>query len=173
MRVTKQLRTETGHRLVDYDGRCAHLHGHSYLWEVTVEAQHLTQNGMVTDFKELKQAMNQVLDPLDHAMVLAPDDKLVTGKTENGLLHTFNATNGEKGRLHIWHDNPTAESFAKWAANEIQKVIWEEPDFIDCTVVKVRVWETANSYAEWNLGEDEMVSEQHDPASSCIASGLI
>jgi len=37
MRITKQYRTETAHRLMNYDGKCSHLHGHSYLWEVTAE----------------------------------------------------------------------------------------------------------------------------------------
>lgn len=150
MQITKQLRTETGHRLVDYNGRCAHLHGHSYLWEVTVEAEHLTPNGMVADFKDLKAAMHVVLDPLDHCMVLAEDDPLYQINGDTALRKLLEATNSKPPRLEIWPENPTAESFAKWAAEEIQKYIWETAGVIDCTVVRVRVWETATSFAEWN-----------------------
>jgi 6-pyruvoyltetrahydropterin/6-carboxytetrahydropterin synthase len=147
MRITKQLRTETGHRLTDYDGRCAHLHGHSYLWEVTVSANDLTPNGMVTDFKDLKKAMNEVLDPLDHCMVLAESDPLHQLYGEKRLAEMLKATNEAPPRLIIWHENPTAESFAAWAAAEIQK----ELDAMSngCTVAHVRVWETATSHAEW------------------------
>ncbi len=143
MRVTKQLRTETAHRLIDYDGRCAHLHGHSYLWEVTVEVAELTSNGMAIDFKDLKRAMNKVLDPLDHCLVLAPDDALWGFNLHGELPDVLRATNGENPRLIKWHENPTAESFAEWAAHTIQTSLHRG------TVVQVRVWETATSYADW------------------------
>ncbi len=30
------------------------------------------------------------------------------------------STNGEVPRIILWHDNPTAESFAAWALKEIE-----------------------------------------------------
>lgn len=154
--VTKQLRTETGHRLNDYDGRCSHLHGHSYLWEVSATAPGLSANGMILDFKDLKKAMNAVLDPLDHALVLSKDDPLLStvanpafGTPEDNLRRMLVATNGDRPRLFLWHENPTAESFAMWAMKEIQEYI----DSQDTTtsgikVTGVKVWETATSFAE-------------------------
>jgi len=142
--VTKQLRTETGHRLNNYDGRCSHLHGHSYLWEVTATAPELSANGMILDFKDLKEAMNTVLDPLDHALVLAHDDPLVATRTEEELLELFKATNGKQPRLFIWEENPTAESFAHYAMRAIQATLSHK----SITITTVRVWETATSYAE-------------------------
>jgi len=143
--VTKQLRTETGHRLNNYDGRCSHLHGHSYLWEVTATAPELTDNGMILDFKDLKVAMNVVLDPLDHALVLAGTDPLVEmHSSQDELNNTFRATNGKPPRLFIWHENPTAESFAQWALLQIQSYLADT----NITITKVKVWETATSYAE-------------------------
>ncbi len=139
--VTKQLRTETGHRLTAYDGRCSHLHGHSYLWEVTATAQELSFNGMVLDFKDLKTAMNAVLDPLDHAMVLEKNDPAVEA------IANMEATNGAIQRVHIWPENPTAESFAIFAAGAIQNELAET----DIIITTVRVWETSNSFAEWRL----------------------
>lgn len=163
--VTKQLRTETGHRLTNYEGRCAHLHGHSYLWEVTCKRQGgLDDKNMVMDFKDLKKAMNLVLDPLDHALVLSPTDPLWNLAAHavdfQFPLHTvLQATNGESPRLIAWHDNPTAESFAQWALLSIQRALEDlfvaenpteamhrMPYFISA----VRVWETATSFAEAN-----------------------
>lgn len=181
MKVTKQLRTETGHRLTNYVGRCAHLHGHSYLWEVTASALKLDEKNMVMDFKDLKKAMNTVLDPLDHCMVFSPKDPLLVGRltppSEEHMLHNkggqrvlcskldvlLASTNGEVPRMIIWHDNPTAESFAKWAMKEIEaelQRLWEAklcdvhqgfpmPYYIS----NVRVWETATSCAEAEPGE--------------------
>ena len=135
--VTKQMRTETGHRLMDYDGRCAHLHGHSYLWEVTATAPELSANSMIIDFKDLKRAMKYVLDPFDHAMILHHRDTILP------VLQTFLATNGHAQRVFALLFNPTAENFAAHAAKNIQGLL---PDI---TVTSVRVWETATSYAEW------------------------
>ena len=144
-KVTKQYRTETGHRLDDYDGKCSHLHGHSYLWEVTVQAENLTPNGMVTDFKNLKAAMKEVLEPFDHAMVLSIHDPLVVLRSTTELMELFIATNGANPRLILFPVNPTAENFAAFAADEIQRLIWET----GVTVTRVRVWETVTSFADW------------------------
>jgi len=59
----------------------------------------------------------------------------------------FKATNGANPRLFIWPVNPTAEKFADWAAMEIQRLL---P--IGKTVVQVKVWETVNSCATWDIG---------------------
>ena len=136
--VTKQYRTETGHRLMAYDGKCSHLHGHSYLWEVTAQAHSLTDNGMVVDFKDLKEAMKLVLEPFDHAMVLANNDPACH------VIDQMPATNAQPQRLIRVPFNPTAENFAKYAGSEISKLL---P--IGVTVSKVVVWETATSFAEW------------------------
>jgi len=143
--VTKQYRTETGHRLTNYEGKCAHLHGHSYLWEVTATSKGLV-NGMVVDFKDLKKAMVAILEPLDHAFIVAPDDPLIDIARSGGmpLSDLLRATNGKEPRLIHWEENPTAESFAQWASEMIQQAV---PEGI--TITNVRVWETDSSYAEY------------------------
>ena len=167
MRITKEMRTETGHRLTAYNGRCSHLHGHSYLWEVTARSSELDCKNMVMDFKDLKHAMNTVLDPLDHCMVLAPDDPLWVFDVSipvgplRDVLHPTNSVHAEP-RLIKWHDNPTAESFAQWALEKIQEeledlFVKENPTSEGFTmpyfISSVKVWETATSYAEASSGE--------------------
>ena len=147
--VTKQYRTETGHRLCQYDGKCAHVHGHSYLWEVTATAAALTDNGMVMDFADLKRAMEAVLEPLDHALVLWGDDPIVgmANSMPGGLSALFRGTNGTVARLFLWPHNPTAEHFAQWAATAIQQHLDQAGQHV--AITRVRVWETATSFAEW------------------------
>lgn len=145
--VTKQYRTETAHRLINYDGKCAHIHGHSYLWEVTATAPKLSLDGILVDFKILKEAMIEVLEPLDHCLVLSEKDPLVLD-ADPGLHRMFLATNGQAPRLLLFWFNPTAENFARWAGQEIQhKLLFTK-------IIKVRVWETVTSYAEW-IQEEE------------------
>lgn len=152
--VTKQMRTETGHRLMDYDGRCSHLHGHSYLWEVTASASALSPNGMIVDFKDLKEAMMAVIDPLDHALILRDDDPMLPAlgtpsERKVKLRDWLMATNGDSPRLFLWKENPTAENMAAWAAKWLQGHLDGKQDIIEVTSVKV--WETATSFAEWRI----------------------
>ena len=56
----------SAHTLHGYDGPCAHLHGHTWKIEVTVQGHTLDQVGLLVDFKELKKKLKAVLGPLDH-----------------------------------------------------------------------------------------------------------
>lgn len=103
-------------------------------------APRLSSNGMVVDFKDLKKVMHDVLDPLDHSLVLAKEDPAIA------IIADMEATNGAVQRIHVWHENPTAESFAHYAALEIQAHLLLHKSTM---VTRVRVWETATSFAEW------------------------
>jgi len=98
---------------------------------------------MVMDFKVLKQAMHQVLDQFDHAMVLCANDPCSVG------LFSMAATNGKPQRVLLLSGNLTAEYFAQYAAREIQAVL--DGMQSKATVTHVRVWETATSYADWRI----------------------
>mgnify|MGYP003412694764 FL=1 len=49
-RVTKEIHFCYGHRLLDYAGKCRHLHGHNGKAVVTLETAELDRLGMVIDF---------------------------------------------------------------------------------------------------------------------------
>jgi len=53
------------HRLPDYPGPCARMHGHNFSVTAELGANALAQ-GMVIDFVRLRAAMDAVLDRLDH-----------------------------------------------------------------------------------------------------------
>jgi 6-pyruvoyltetrahydropterin/6-carboxytetrahydropterin synthase len=55
-----------GHHLRAYLGNCENPHGHNWKVKVTVRAVQLDHLGMGIDFKKLKQAVNAVVDELDH-----------------------------------------------------------------------------------------------------------
>lgn len=153
--VTKRMTTETAHRLTNYEGKCASIHGHSYLWEVTVGLDGLgvTNNCISVDFKDVKKAMKAcIYDLFDHALVLHKNDFLVV---DHGLLLQVDAA-GLKQKLVVFGENPTAEAFAAYVSGSLQDYFddlvaaLEVVADIDINVLRVRVWETADSYAEWN-----------------------
>lgn len=139
--ITKTMYTETGHRLMDYEGRCAHVHGHSYKWEITLAGSSLDHRRMLADFKDLKKVMMAVIDPFDHALVLNAKDPILSMGIPPDEL--FRATNGDEPRLIIWPENPTAESFAQTIREQMQDAFHS----LGIKVLKVAVWETATSNA--------------------------
>jgi len=57
------------HQLVGYKGKCENLHGHTYGVDVFVRADELDQAGLAVDFKELKKAIDGLLDDYDHRLL--------------------------------------------------------------------------------------------------------
>jgi len=66
--VSKRFQFEAGH-LIPGHPTCGTAHGHSFAFEVTVKGP-LRENGMVIDFKELKNALKEFIDTkLDHCFL--------------------------------------------------------------------------------------------------------
>lgn len=62
--ITKRLEIAGAHNLeLDYESKCKNLHGHNWIITVYCKAESLDQNGMVIDFKKVK---NKISDKLDH-----------------------------------------------------------------------------------------------------------
>ncbi|MFA6003378.1 MAG: 6-carboxytetrahydropterin synthase, partial [Elusimicrobiota bacterium] len=75
--VTKVIHFCYGHRLLDYRGKCRHLHGHNGRLEVTLRKAKLDRLGMVMDFYRIKSTVERwVKAELDHRMLLNARDPL-------------------------------------------------------------------------------------------------
>ena len=73
--VTTRVAFCYGHRLLDHDGVCKHLHGHNAVAEIEVRAAALDRRGMVCDFGDIKRIVKGWVDrELDHKMILRRDD---------------------------------------------------------------------------------------------------
>lgn len=121
--VIKNFEFEAAHWLPEYNGPCAQLHGHSYKLQVGVKGEVDSKTGMVIDFKLLKKKVNAVLVELDHRC-LNDIDKVLEAFPSNC---------------------PTAERIARWLFYQLRG--WKWPNKT-AQVVLVRLWETADSYAE-------------------------
>lgn len=131
MNVGTEVEISIGHRLMDYEGLCAHPHGHNY--RIVVERRDfpdgmITGRGMYLDFKDLRRILGGILDSFDHAMMLRHDDPLVPFLRE------------KSNRLVVVDWNPTAENFAMYIR---QQLSWSTGENF-----RVRVYETSKSYAE-------------------------
>jgi 6-pyruvoyltetrahydropterin/6-carboxytetrahydropterin synthase len=115
---------------MNYNGRCAHPHGHNGIAEVELAAESLDNKGMVYDFGELKARLMEFIDKeLDHRMILREDDPLVEALDAAGEP------------AYLMKENPTAENLAR--------LIYREALSRGLPVVAVRFWETETSMAEY------------------------
>ena len=79
-----------GHHLRDYPGNCERPHGHNWKVEVTVKANKLDELGMGIDFRTVKNAVNEVLDTLDHRDLNEhPDFQSTNPSSENLAAYIF------------------------------------------------------------------------------------
>jgi len=128
--VTKHIDFCYGHRLLNYDGPCRHLHGHNGRVEIDLQSEQLDARGMVYDFSDIKRALKTWIDDtLDHRMLLCKDDPILGALKHHGEL------------LYVIDDNPTAENIAK--------LIYHHARSQGLPVVEVRLWETPTSYAAY------------------------
>ena len=128
--VTKCIDFCYGHRLLDYDGICKHPHGHNAVAEIEVRTAQLDDRNMVCDFSDIKRVVKGWIDQeLDHKMLLRHDDPLVKALQQLGEP------------MYIFDSNPTVERIAR--------LIYEYASGQGFPVVRVKVWETPTSFAEY------------------------
>ena len=140
IRLTKTFNFEMAHALKDYDGLCAHLHGHSYCLTVTIIGKPLTQNGhpkngMVMDFNDLKKIVNEeIITHCDHALMLNHNQKEEISSSNTVLW----------GKTIFVDYQPTSENMLIDFAQRITNRLPE-----DVKLHHLILHETANSSAEW------------------------
>ena len=101
-RVTREIEFCYGHRLLNYEGKCRHLHGHNGRAVITLEGAELDSRGMLVDFAEIKRKVQHWIDEnLDHNMLLCREDPLLPILRERGE------------RVFEMDCNPTAENIAR------------------------------------------------------------
>lgn len=130
-KVRKTFKFEMAHILESsYSKECQQIHGHSYLMEVFLEAKTLNKDGMVIDFKRLKEIIGPIANDLDHKLI-------TTGSTlsfrEKSVVFPFNST---------------AENMAKWIAEiSVERLKGE----CNISALTVRLHETATGWAEYRI----------------------
>ncbi len=104
--VTVEAHFSSGHFLREYYGKCENPHGHNYRVLVTLAGRELEHNGLLLDFKILKDILKPVVAYLDHRMIneLEPFT-MVNPSAENLAKYFFDETNTRLGELtggRVW-----------------------------------------------------------------------
>lgn len=65
--VSKRMEVAGAHNLkLNYPSKCTNMHGHNWIITVTCQSEELDENGMVMDFKHIKDIVS---DKLDHQYI--------------------------------------------------------------------------------------------------------
>lgn len=146
IRITKCFEIEMAHSLLNYDGLCQFIHGHSYKLEVTLIGTPLEdsthpKNGMLIDFKDLKRIVREnVINEFDHSYVIS--SKTPMQEVENIKSHS--------ARTLVVDYQPTCENLNIDFAKRIETHL---PDHVKLYAVKL--YETATSFSEWFAADNQ------------------
>lgn len=134
--LTTEYSFDSAHFLAGYPGKCANLHGHRWRVVLTVESDRLQSDlqhaGMCVDFAELKTDLRDLLDPMDHLLIIEKDS-LQPG--------TRQALQDEGFPVLEMPFRPTAENFAKYFYDHFIGLRYQ--------VAQVQVYETPNNCASY------------------------
>lgn len=139
MELTTYTELEIAHRLMTaYAQKCTGWHGHRYEVEITVTAQKFNEDGMIVDFKKLKEVVKTVLDDKwDHGACVRADDPLARPLMEDA----------HHERVHIINANPTLEWMVEHWALELQKALDNFCPGVAVSMLKAS--ETARNTVTW------------------------
>ena len=143
IRITKAFTFEAAHALDGYNGKCQDIHGHSYHLEVTYIGSPKTDKnkpdcGMVVDFGDVKEIVKQKILPIfDHRLILRKDSR-------------FKQIASINKRIRLVDYQPTCENMLI----EIIEILRANQP-AETKIVKGFLRETANSYAEWLINDNE------------------
>lgn len=119
------------HRLLEYNGSCERLHGHTWKVELEIEGKKLDHLGLLIDFRIVKKYLKQIIDELDHQFL--------------------------NEHPYFVKTNPTAENLAKFIYDKIKKSLelesldkqYNKKNTIDYLLKSVSVWESENTVASY------------------------
>ncbi len=107
------------HQLRGFQGGCENLHGHNWKVEVFVRGEKLEENGLLLDFKIIKQKTEAVLDTLDHKFLneLEPFSSM-NPSSENIACYLFeilsrevNSDNVNVSKVTVWESDTACATY--------------------------------------------------------------
>ncbi|MFN7064627.1 MAG: 6-pyruvoyl trahydropterin synthase family protein [Aquificaceae bacterium] len=157
--ITKTFRFEAGHRVwkqnltcgrgasltLDKEkpiNKCVNLHGHSYVLEITLGSDTLSDQDMVLDFYHVKNALRDLIETIDHSFIIDVNDPIYKELKEVAEKY---------GAFKVFPVDfcPTAEALAKFFYDFLADKLSQAGLLEDVRVIKVVLWETATSKAEY------------------------
>ena len=107
------------HQLRNYNGKCENLHGHNWKIEVYIKGEELGEDGLLVDFKIIKDRTEEIIERFDHKFL--------------NDLECFSEI------------NPSSENIAKYIYEELEKGINNNK----IKVSRITTWESDTACATY------------------------
>ncbi len=130
MELKLDFKFDAAHRLMHHKGHCHNIHGHLFRVRVTFQGIPDLLTGMIEDFKDLKAAVNFILNEFDHTLILNAED-----------VHVYNSIIDLGVSILRIDGEPTCENLAMEIYHRLEngRTIPE--------LVSVQVWESDTASA--------------------------
>ncbi len=134
--ITTEASFDAAHFLKGYEGKCKNIHGHRWRVLVKIQSDELLKNqqhnGMIVDFKELKNDLKELTEKFDHTFIFEKDS------LKNELIELLKNENFELREVEF---RPTAENFSKYFYDNLTNKGYQ--------VAEAMVYETPNNMASY------------------------
>lgn len=141
--ITRTHEIQAGHRVYGHEGKCKFIHGHRYIFEITIKSEsELDHLGRVIDFSVIKTLLCDWLDDhWDHKLLLYRDDPIV------GIFRNYGPNDFG---VVVLPCNPTVENLAAYFAEDIVPGLLYG---LDVKLSKLTIWETSKCSATYYVKE--------------------
>lgn len=147
--VSKRVEICAAHWLPFHKGKCQHLHGHNYIFDVSVyglfQENIASDAAFVIDFGDLKQVINDTIMEWDHALLTHYTGEQLEDLFAIGPIPEWGLSQEKVIPLGCWS---TAENLSRIAAEVIASRLSNQRQVL---AVSVTCWETSNSSARHSL----------------------
>ncbi|MGC8765703.1 MAG: 6-carboxytetrahydropterin synthase QueD [Brevinematia bacterium] len=105
--ISKEFSFDAAHQLINYNGKCENLHGHTYKLKITLIGE-IRDDGMIIDFIVFKRIVDEkIIEKLDHRFL----NEIVPQPTAENIA------------LWIWNELKNGLEGENYSLYEI--VLWE------------------------------------------------
>jgi len=117
--VTIKRTFSAAHSLKEIGGKCEKLHGHNFTVEVSVATDQLNREGLVVDFRVLKDWTDQAIKELDHKYLneiavfqgMNPSSENIANYIFNRLSAKVAAPDIRVTRVTVWESETAKVSY--------------------------------------------------------------
>ena len=141
---TRRFEWDAAHRVLRHESKCAHLHGHRYVAEVTFGAEALDEVSRVIDFGAIKEQLGKWIDDeWDHTTLVNEEDTALVEFCAHQWQRA-RAAGKVPRKAYRFKGEPTAENIAAELLRVAKRMFNRDGLWVE----KVRIWETPNCWAE-------------------------
>ena len=109
------------HQIRGIEGGCERLHGHNWKVEVFVSGDKLDENGLLIDFRDIKDKTEALMEELDHKFLnelepfitLNPSSENISRHVYEALSRQFNTDAIRISKITVWESDSACASYTE------------------------------------------------------------